>query len=206
MKPAIVIYLIFVFGILWHSIPLTLTYVLYLTPWVLLIAYVIVLFPEWKNKNHRVLIWLAGVYFVTFLIEVIGVKTGMIFGPYKYGETLGIHILDTPLIIGMNWGMIIWGSVILAERIKVPVIIKIIVASSAAVLLDILIEPAAVILDYWQWDSGIIPLRNYIAWFMIALIFSASYFLFRIRTENQLPIHFLLSQFIFFSGINLIKV
>ena len=37
------------------------------------------------------------------------------------------------------------------------------------VLLDIMIEPVAIELDFWQWEGGNIPLQNYLMWFIVAL-------------------------------------
>jgi putative membrane protein len=38
------------------------------------------------------------------------------------------------------------------------------------VLLDILIEPVA-IYNFWSWNETIVPIKNYIAWFIISFIF-----------------------------------
>jgi bisanhydrobacterioruberin hydratase len=206
MKTAIIIYLLFVFGVLWYSLPLTREYVLLLTPFVLLAVYIIVIYPELKNKNYRSIIWLAVIYLVTFLIEVYGVHSGNIFGNYTYGDTLGKKLFGVPIIIGMNWGMIIWGCAELAGMLRLNIILKIIIASAAAVLLDIFIEPAAMKFDYWNWSNAVIPLQNYFAWFFISLLFTASYFLLKIKAAGRLPVHFYISQIIFFVSLNLTAV
>lgn len=33
---------------------------------------------------------------------------------------------------------------------------------------DFFMEPVAMRYDFWQWKNGIIPLKNYIAWFVIS--------------------------------------
>jgi bisanhydrobacterioruberin hydratase len=203
MKSTILIYLLFVFGVLWYSLEFTRDYVLFLTPFVLLAVYIIVIYPELKNKNYRSMLWLIIIYIITLLIEMYGVQKGNIFGSYSYGETLGKKIYNVPLIIGMNWGMIIWGCAQLTQKLQLNLILKIIIASAAAVLLDIFIEPAAMKFDYWNWSDGIIPYQNYLAWFVISLLFTTSYFLLKIKAESNLPTHFYISQIIFFVSLSL---
>ncbi|MBK9354176.1 MAG: carotenoid biosynthesis protein [Bacteroidetes bacterium] len=57
---------------------------------------------------------------ITWIIEVVGVKSGQIFGPYYYGNALGLKILDTPPIIGMNWAMLLLsiGCILSSLKIK----------------------------------------------------------------------------------------
>ena len=44
------------------------------------------------------------------IIEIIGVKTGFPFGDYYYGNKLGIYILNVPLVIALNWAIVIFCS------------------------------------------------------------------------------------------------
>jgi len=45
---------------------------------------------------------------VGFGVEVLGVKTELIFGSYHYGESLGYKWLSVPLLIGVNWCMLLY--------------------------------------------------------------------------------------------------
>jgi putative membrane protein len=38
-------------------------------------------------------------------------------------------------------------------------------------LYDFFMEPVAMKYDFWDWKDGIIPIQNYVAWFLIALVF-----------------------------------
>ena len=42
---------------------------------------------------------------IGFIFEIIGVKTGLIFGHYKYCNGLGTKVFDVPLIISLNWAL-----------------------------------------------------------------------------------------------------
>ena len=37
---------------------------------------------------------------------------------------------------------------------------------------DILMEPAAMALNYWNWENGVVPFQNYLAWFVLSFIFT----------------------------------
>jgi bisanhydrobacterioruberin hydratase len=206
MKGRIALYLIFGFGVLWHALPVTHNLVIALTPAALLIAYIIILYPEVKGNNRRVITWLIVVYLITLIIEVVAVSTSLIFGEYEYGDTLGIEVAGVPLIIGLNWGFIIWGCSELVSNLKIPAAIRAFPAAMAAVALDFLIEPVAVSLDYWRWSGEVIPLQNYIAWFFIAYLFSLSYILLKLKSKTDLPVHFYFAQILFFGLMNFLKV
>ena len=54
-----------------------------------------------------------------FFIEVIGVKTGFIFGSYYYGAAMGIKILAVPLLIGLNWSILVYSTSLVVQYMKV---------------------------------------------------------------------------------------
>jgi bisanhydrobacterioruberin hydratase len=206
MKSILGLYIIFGFGILWHIIPSTRAIVTGLTPLALLLAFAIILYPEIKKKNWNLISWLIIVSVVTYIIEVAGVSTSLIFGEYEYGKNLGVKVLEVPLIIGLNWVIIIWGSTELAAKLKVPIFFTALSAAILAVLLDLLIEPAASFLGYWSWEGDIIPLQNYIAWFIIAFIFSLSYLFLKSDSKSILPVHFYATQVLFFGMLNIVRI
>ncbi len=52
---------------------------------------------------------------VGFFVEVVGIRTGLLFGHYEYGATLGTQWLGVPLLIGLNWLMLTYTTGILAS-------------------------------------------------------------------------------------------
>ena len=54
------------------------------------------------NSRFAVLIYCLG-----FGIEYLGVHTGLIFGSYQYGDALGYKLASIPLLIGVNWVLLI---------------------------------------------------------------------------------------------------
>lgn len=126
---------------------------------------------NWKKNILTFLIIFSG----GFLIELIGTKTGYLFGNYQYGHVLGLKLFDVSVIIGVNWFAIVLASSNLVRKVNVPLIFQALLAALLAVLLDFVIEPIAVKYGFWTWKNDIIPLYNYVTWFVFAFIFSWIY-------------------------------
>lgn len=107
-----------------------------------------------------------------YLIEYIGVHTGLLFGNYEYGAALGPKINDIPLVIGVNWFCIVIASCSLLYSLRTHIVLKAILAGVLCTAMDFLIEPVAMKLDFWDWEGGIIPIWNYVCWFGFASLFS----------------------------------
>ena len=197
-KEEIFLYLIYTVGVIGHLTNALLEYMKLLTPLTLLLTGGVVFFSTIKNSKNNFIIWAIVTYIITFSLEVIGVKSGIIFGSYWYGETLGIKFLNVPLIIGFNWIMVILGAILLAEYIFKKKIHITITASLLATIFDFFLEPTAIKLGYWNWTDISVPLQNYFAWFVISLLFTILYFKMRIKVKTDLPIKFFLTQLIFF--------
>lgn len=196
-KEEIFLYLIYTVGVIGH-LTNVLNYMKLLTPLTLLLTGGVVLFSTIKNSKNNFIIWAIITYIITFSLEVIGVKSGIIFGSYWYGETLGTKFLNVPLIIGFNWIMVILGAILLAEYIFKNKILITITASLLATIFDFFLEPTAIKLGYWNWSDISVPLQNYFAWFVISLLFTILYFKMETKVKTDLPIKFFLTQLIFF--------
>jgi len=165
----------FLVGAILHVIPYTLEMAKILTPFTLIFSTGFVLYFPLKNTRFR--IWFFPTLIVTFVLEAIGVETGMIFGAYHYGTTLGIKFFDVPFIIALNWVCVVFGAITISDHFIKN---RLLAATSSAILctvFDYIMEPSAIHLDYWVWHSGDIPFLNYTAWFLISLIASLYYLL-----------------------------
>jgi putative membrane protein len=162
-----------------------------LTPLVLFLTGCIVLHKPVLERNWRVLIWLAFCFMTGFTVEAIGVSTGKIFGLYSYGEVLGPGFFGVPLVIGFNWMIVLFCSVNAARFITDNRVLSTFIASLFPVILDFIMEPVAVAFKYWQWHSETVPLRNYLAWWIISLFLSAIYHAADMDTDRKLPAFYL---------------
>ena len=172
-----------------------------LSPLILLISALLVTLAQPVNRAF----WLFSATTILggFFVEVAGVHTGLIFGSYSYGSTLGPQSFGVPLVIGLNWYMLTLGAGVLASRFPLPAVAKALLAAGMMTVLDIFLEPVAMELDYWEWPGDVVPLQNYLAWFFIAFAFSLLYFLLPISRENRLGGILFVIQFLFFFALNL---
>lgn len=151
---------------------------------------------------------------VGFAVELLGTQTGYLFGDYAYGDVLGPKVSGVPLIIGVNWFIIIYccGITILAlysrltrnlaEEVKPKPYMKVasVVSDGAllAVFFDWIMEPAAVKLGYWSWQGGEIPVFNYICWLVISAVLLVFFQLCKFEKQNKFAVNLLLIQLMFF--------
>jgi len=176
--------------------------VLPLTPVTLVLSVALLLWNQegWQPKT----VLMAALAFLTgFFIEVAGVETKVIFGVYWYGETLGPKLWDVPLAMGVNWLLLVFciGSFVANKRW--PLLLKALVSALLMVGLDVLIEPMAIRLDFWDWEGGIIPLRNYIAWFGVSFALFLAYHGLKFPTANKTAFGLFVIQILFFGILNL---
>jgi putative membrane protein len=191
---AIIVHLAGVIGILFFKRE----WFLGLTPINLLLMFVFLIWTA--SKRNRIFY-----FFVLFAIllglisEIIGVNTGFLFGKYSYGEVLGQKIWGVPLLISINWFMIVYASGIFTQNIlaKTPVAIQIAIGGIIATFFDWIMEPAAMKLGFWKWDNGIIPLSNYVTWFCISALLLVLFYRCKF-VYHPFAVYLLLIQAMFF--------
>jgi putative membrane protein len=193
------IFIVFFFvGILGVAIQLTRSLFITLTPLALLLSFIVLIpFHQSLSWKKELLVFMS-ILLISFFIEAAGVNYGFIFGNYRYGSGLGIKILDTPLLIGINWVLLVYCTSAISEKIPAPVFLKILTASSLMLIYDVIMEQVAPKMDMWIFEGGVAPLRNYISWFILALIFQSILRLTGIRITNRLAPFILLCQGAFF--------
>ena len=206
----LILYVFFFVGIAGHFSEKYFNLMLVLTPYILLSLGILVLILSGALRNKNFLYWFIVTYSFTLLLEIIGVKTGIVFGDYSYGDVLGIKVFGVPLIIGFNWLFVIAGAVSLSCKFFGNTFIIILSSAILSVIFDYLLEPVAMNLGYWNWENGIIPVQNYIAWFLISFMASAGLMYFKnkdhsdynyIKSSNMF-MHYFIAQLIFFSALN----
>ena len=175
------------------------SFFLTLTPINLLLSVMLVLLCN-GVLSTQLKYWLSITFILGYGIEVIGVKTGLIFGDYFYTPVLGYSILGVPLMLGFNWIMVSFGSFSIVNTLKINKFFKVVLAAILCVLLDFFIEPVAVYFHYWVWKNGTPPIQNYLAWFMVAFALQsmAHYASRGTIKSNKVAAALFVIQFIFF--------
>lgn len=195
------VYSSFSLGVLWHLIPFTTSYMVYLTPFFLFTYSLLSLYLSFeRNLKTGVLILLF--YISTFLIEVYGVKTGIIFGQYEYLWGLQPQLFNVPLVIGLTWISLIFGGYYILKEINISKWLIILINPIIVTLFDVIIEPVAIHFSYWKWEQISVPTQNYIAWYVISLVITALLVVFDIKIrKNEMIKHFFYAQLIFFLAL-----
>jgi putative membrane protein len=189
----------YIVGALGISFPFTRNLFIFITPASLLISFVAVMFYHQPGIDSRALIVFIIIYLASLLIEIAGVHNGFIFGNYSYGKGLGPKIFDTPLIIGINWLLLVYSANVIAGKLPVLNILKILFSSTLMVVCDLVMEQVAPELKMWNFENDIIPLRNYISWFILAFLFGSLFYLAGIKPVNKIAPLIFCCQIIFFS-------
>ena len=185
------------------------------TPLNLLLMFILLIWTQ-EDKGSSFIFFVVIAVGIGFMAEVTGINTGLLFGNYTYGKALGTKFLQVPLIIGINWFVIIYCSGISIQTLlnklvkgvsvqnqKLSVTLKvfsvIIDGAILATLFDWFMEPIAIKLGFWHWnEDGGIPMYNYLCWFIISAVLLAAFQYFNFRKQNKFAINLLLIQVMFF--------
>lgn len=165
------------------------------------------------RQTRLFLLWAASVVLLGFAVEWLGASTGKVFGVYAYSDALQPVLLGVPVAIGFAWLGTLLGAAALTERLfatgwtRTP-LRQACVTAAFMVLFDFFIEPAAMKLDYWQWQGGVVPVQNYLAWYLFGWIFSlAGYHSGALgNTAPRLAVHAYWGQIAYFVIVTLAKV
>ncbi len=181
----------------------------------LLLMFALLLWTQ-HEKNIYFFLFLIVCFCVGIAVEIIGINTKILFGDYTYGNVLGYKVQHVPLLIGVNWFIIIYCcgisihtllmkaiNSISADTGKKPMVLKalsvIIDGATLAVLFDWMMEPVAVKLGYWTWNGdGSIPFYNYICWFLVSILLLVAFHFAKFNKQNKFAVNLLLIQLMFF--------
>ena len=185
------------------------------TPVNLLLMFVLLLWTQ-REKNKYFFLFLISCFCIGVAVEIIGINTAMLFGEYEYGDVLGYKVQNVPLLIGINWFIIIYCSGISIQTLlvkainriaadtgKTPMALKaisvIVDGATLAVFFDWLMEPVAVKLGYWTWKGdGSIPFFNYICWLVVSAVLLTLFHFAKFDKQNKFAVNLLLIQLMFF--------
>ncbi len=184
-------------GIIGLSMEGTYSLFIRLTPFALLLSTIGMAFFHRKYSEKAIVVFFV-IYIIGFGVEVVGVNTKLIFGDYTYGSGLGAKLLNTPLIIGINWLLLIYAANSVIERFvrkRIPVML---LGGTVLVIYDLILEQAAPLIDMWSWKNDTVPLQNYLAWFVLAVILSGVLKTSGVSVSNRLAPVILICQSLFF--------
>jgi len=168
-----------------------------LTPLNLSVSFFLLVFV---NKNHfKTITFILICFFVGMISEILGVNYGLIFGDYEYGNALGYRLFGVPLLIGANWAILTLSCSALSATLFNSIFVKIIMGVFLMVMLDAVIEPIAPLLDFWEFNGGKAPLKNYLGWIMVSFPLNCFYHILKIRVNGTFTHHLYILNILFFS-------
>jgi len=133
----------------------------------------------------NIVIFLIITIIVSLILEIIGSKTGYVFGGkyhYDNDNTPGVTLFDIPVLIPIAWFGIIYMSINFCNyvtNVRFPFENSInysfiILTAIFVMLLDLVLDPLAVDEKRWNWESpGIyygIPILNFFGWLLVPLL------------------------------------
>lgn len=172
------------------------------TPYTLLLTCCVFLIHS-PLANKKFVLSFFSIAALGFIIEVIGVKTGIIFGDYTYGNGLGVKFFNVPLIISINWAMLICATIIAVNSVIANKLGVLIGTTFLVTLIDLLIEQTAPKLDFWHFERGSPSLHNYLGWIGVTFFISYFFYPMLIKGNRIVSIIILILQIIFFTSLYL---
>lgn len=161
--------------------------------------------PPVYMLSRKFLLWSLLLALVSFGIEWVGVKTGVIFGNYIYGETLQPQLFNVPIAIGFAWLCMLLCTIAVLQRVfprfaNTNMILTSSTIAIGMVLFDFIMEPAAIALGYWKWAGDWVPYQNYIGWFVISFVLSSFGLKMKLFQEKlpSIAVHGFFAQLIYF--------
>ncbi|MCX2433066.1 MULTISPECIES: carotenoid biosynthesis protein [unclassified Pedobacter] len=185
-------------GLVGFLIPATQPYFIKMVPFHLLLMFAIIVFT-YSGNVKRLSLFVCGVFLCGWLVEVLGVHTGKIFGSYYYGSTLGYKIAAVPVLMGINWVILIFsiGQMMKSFKIRNSILASLI-GAFMLITFDFFMEPVAMKFDYWHWDWHEIPMQNYMAWFIVSVILLKFYYALDLKQQKYIGTAMFTAQLIFF--------
>ncbi|RYE32015.1 MAG: carotenoid biosynthesis protein, partial [Sphingobacteriales bacterium] len=202
-KVILILILFHVAGLIGLLVPVLQSFFIQLVPFSMLFLVALLAYINLPDRQ-LFFIFLFGVFICGFLVEVLGVHSGNIFGKHQFGETLGLKLAAVPLLMGFFIVILIYsvGQLMYLFSIK-GTFLKALAGSALIVLFDYFLEPVAARLNYWHWENNKIPVQNYIAWFVLSFVLLQFFYALRLPHKKYTGATLFTAQFILFIALYL---
>ena len=125
------------------------------------------------------------------IVEGLAVWTGFPYGGFEYGSRLGWLLFDlVPPTVSFAYLPILLCSLYVSSQYTQKITQFSLMASIFNLLVDLVIDPAAVHIGFWTYSEGGIyfgvPLSNFLGWIITGTIYSAIFYL--ISGKESLPL------------------
>ena len=108
------------------------------------------------------------------LAESVGVASGLPFGDYVYGDSLGWRLLGVPVVVPLAWAMFAYPCLLVGQRLGHPVL----AGAWALASWDVFLDPQMVAAGHWRWlhvthhlpGVARVPVSNFLGWALVATV------------------------------------
>jgi putative membrane protein len=151
-------------------------------PWFVLLGVAVMRLPLVSGLaplvDRRAGVALALLTLYTYLVEYVGATTGLPYGEFEYGVSLGPMVLGTiPFALPLFFIPLVLNSYLLCllalgDRAR-SVFVRVPVIAATVIAIDLVLDPAAVALGFWTFDAGGyygVPWLNYAGWALSATV------------------------------------
>jgi bisanhydrobacterioruberin hydratase len=160
-----------------------------------------ILWLGWKKG----LISIITLSIYAFSIETVAIISGFPYSPFHYTDLIGMKIFGiTPFTVPFAYVPLFIGCIYLASLLWKDKL-KIIISCAFLVLIaDMILDPAAVSLNFWSYEYSSIfygvPLQNFIGWILTGIIAAViGLILFKKELHNNKPPAIVSSLFLIIS-------
>ena len=134
---------------------------------------------------HRGARWAAAYLATTaglgLLAEAVGTATGVPFGQYRYGDSLGPALLDVPVVVPLAWAMFAYPCLLVGQRLAGTRWGAVAVGAWSLASWDLFLDPQMVEAGHWTWTdvrlslpgTPEIPVSNLLGWVLVATVMLA---------------------------------
>ncbi len=118
-------------------------------------------------RDGSILIAVLGIY--ALAIEASAILTGFPYGHFGYSDLLGFRIFGlVPWTVAFAWTPLILGAYAVSANLFESRVIRVIATTLIITLFDVVLDPGAVYLGFWQYESGGwfygVPISNFVGW------------------------------------------
>ena len=153
------------------------------------------------RRDSIILFFVLGIF--ALLVETNAIFTGFPYGYFTYSDLLGYKLFGaTPWTVALAWTTLILAAYVVVEKTLFSTALKVIGVSFLLVAFDLVLDPGAVKMGFWNFSQGGwyygVPWSNFFGWVFSGLIGACLLVLFleKVRPLLPVPVQLLQSGFL----------
>ena len=123
---------------------------------------------RWLGTRDAVLLFVI-LGLLALVIETMAIVTGFPYGHFGYSELLGYRLFGyTPWTVALAWTPLVLAAFAIAGTMFGSSVIRVAVVATVLTIFDLVLDPGAVKLGFWQYEAGGtyygVPFSNFVGW------------------------------------------